>query len=99
MNVLYIISKSPLETREPYIGLSLAEKGDLVVFVGDAVVVKETSPWEFKKIIEEKLRDGVKFLYLKEDLEAMNIEFEEKEVIDRISFFELMQSFLNVMQF
>ncbi|MCD6454108.1 MAG: hypothetical protein J7L62_02270 [Candidatus Aminicenantes bacterium] len=99
MNVLYIISKSPLETREPFIGISLAEKGDTVVFVGDGAIVKQTAPWEFRRIMEEKEKEGVKMLFLKEDLDSLSIDYNEDEVIDRLSFFELMQSFSEVMQF
>ncbi len=99
MNVLYIISKSPYETREPFIGISLAESGDVVVFVASAVIVKERAPWEFHRIMEEKRGDGVEFLFLKEDLQLNNIDSKGDDVIDRAKFLEMIQGYLNVMQY
>jgi len=73
MGTLYIIARSPYARKDGYTSLKLAQKGDGVIFIQDAVVATERAPEDFGMLMKEKKNKGVNFYVLRPDLKARAI--------------------------
>lgn len=91
MNNLYLVSRSTFERTAWKLAARLAEKGDTVFFVQDAVLAVK-GPEELTGKIAELESAGVSVRYLAEDLKARGLSAPEEKVINYDGFTELIEN-------
>ena len=91
MGNLYMIIHSPYERKEVETLLSLAQKGDGIIFIKNGVFINkyEGCPGNYEL-------DGVKLYALQEDLEARGISNWRYEVVDYDGFADLIMEYSKV---
>jgi len=91
MKILYIISQSPFKRRDPILYLRLAEAGDSVIFIQNGVYASRGMIGEMGEEFEEAKKRGVKFYFLKEDIEARGLSNCCENVVDYDGFLKLIK--------
>ena len=80
MGILYIVHRSPFQRNEVILDLQLTKQGDGVLFIQDGVLIAKGIPAHIKELYEQKEKEGVKYYFLEEDLQARGIETDKTKV-------------------
>jgi sulfur relay protein TusB/DsrH len=91
VNNLYLVSRSTFERTAWRLATRLAEKGDSVIFIQDAVLAVK-GPVELSEKIAELESAGVSINFLAEDLESRGLSSPDHKVLDYDGFCQLIEN-------